>query len=399
MNAAPTLNMKRISILGSTGSIGVNALDVVRRLRERFEVVGLAAGRNVDLLREQALEFLPKIVSVADPQALSELRSDLEPAGIRVLCGEEGLLEIATHPEVDIVLSALVGAQGFLPTLKAISAGKDVALANKETLVVAGPIISREVARKNIRLLPVDSEHSAIWQCLQGEKKDTVRKLILTASGGPFLTRDVSSFSSITVNQALAHPNWRMGRKITIDSATLMNKGLEMIEAHYLFDEPPEKLEVIIHPQSVIHSMVEFIDGSVIAQLGISDMRMPIQFALTYPERWANDLPSVNLSQIGKLEFLDPDLQKFPCLKLAQNALRTGGTMTAVLNASNEVAVESFLNERIPFNCIPKIVEGAMEKHHPIADPSLDDVLEADRWARAEAGNAVMKMSLKDRRL
>ena len=384
--------MKRISILGSTGSIGVNALDVVRRLQDRFQIVGLAAGKNVELLRQQALEFHPKIVSVADSQGAANLRSELESSGIRVVCGEEGSVEVATHPDAGMVLSAMVGAKGFLPTLKAISAGKDVALANKETLVVAGPIISREVARKNTRLLPVDSEHSAIWQCLNGAKKDTVRKLILTASGGPFLERDLSSFDRITVNQALAHPNWRMGRKITIDSATLMNKGLEMIEAHYLFDEPPEKLDVIIHPQSVVHSMVEFIDGSVIAQLGISDMRMPIQFALTYPERWENDLPSMKLTEIRKLEFFEPDLQKFPCLKLAQDALKTGGTMTAVLNAANEVAVESFLAERIPFTGIFEIVESTMKKHNRIADPSLEDVLEADLWARTHAEESVIHM-------
>ncbi|MCI0413842.1 1-deoxy-D-xylulose-5-phosphate reductoisomerase [bacterium] len=384
--------MKRISILGSTGSIGVNALDVVRRLQDRFQIIGLAAGKNVELLRQQALEFRPKIVSVADSRGAIDLRSELESRGIRVVCGEEGSVEVATHPDTGIVLSAMVGAKGFLPTLKAISSGKDVALANKETLVVAGPIISREVARKNTRLLPVDSEHSAIWQCLNGAKKDTVRKLILTASGGPFLERDLSSFHTITVNQALAHPNWRMGRKITIDSATLMNKGLEMIEAHYLFDEPPEKLDVIIHPQSVVHSMVEFIDGSVIAQLGISDMRMPIQFALSYPERWENDLPSIKLTEIRKLEFFEPDLQKFPCLKLAQQALNTGGTMTAVLNAANEVAVESFLAERIPFSGICHIVESTMEKHNPVADPSLEDVLQSDLWARTRARESVVHM-------
>jgi 1-deoxy-D-xylulose-5-phosphate reductoisomerase len=384
--------MKQISILGSTGSIGVNALNVVRRLQDRFQIVGLAAGKNVELLRQQALEFHPKIVSVADSTAVTGLRAELEPNGTRVVCGQEGSVEVATHPDTVIVLSAMVGAKGFLPTLKAISAGKDVALANKETLVVAGPIISREVARKNTRLLPVDSEHSAIWQCLNGAKKNTVRKLILTASGGPFLERELSSFDKITVEQALAHPNWRMGRKISIDSATLMNKGLEMIEAHYLFDEPPEKLDVIIHPQSIVHSMVEFIDGSVIAQLGISDMRMPIQFALSYPERWENDLPSMKLTEIRRLEFFEPDLQKFPCLKLAQNALQTGGTMTAVLNAANEVAVESFLAERIPFTGICSIVESIMTKHSPVADPSLEDVLEADLWARTHAGESVVHM-------
>jgi 1-deoxy-D-xylulose-5-phosphate reductoisomerase len=386
--------MKQISILGSTGSIGVNSLDVIRRLQDRFQIVGLAAGKNVELLRQQALEFRPKIVSVADTEGVSALRAELEPKGTRVVCGQEGAVEVATHPDAGIVLSAMVGAKGFLPTLKAISAGKDVALANKETLVVAGPIISREVARKNTRLLPVDSEHSAIWQCLNGAKKDTVRKLILTASGGPFLERSLSSFDTITVDQALAHPNWRMGRKISIDSATLMNKGLEMIEAHYLFDEPPEKLDVIIHPQSVVHSMVEFIDGSVIAQLGISDMRMPIQFALTYPERWENDLPSMKLTEIRRLEFFEPDLQKFPCLNLAQYALKTGGTMTAVLNAANEVAVESFLAERIPFTAICNIVESTMTKHNRVADPSLEDVLEADLWARTHAGESVVHMQI-----
>ena len=384
--------MKRIAILGSTGSIGVNALDVVRRFRERFEVIGLSAGRNIELLREQALEFRPKIVSVAEYDGALELRSELKDLGIQVEHGEAGLIGVSTHADVQILLSALVGAQGFLPTLKAISAGKDVALANKETLVVAGPIISREVARMNTRLLPVDSEHSAIWQCLQGSKKEDVRKLILTASGGPFLFRDLASFDSITISQALAHPNWRMGRKITIDSATLMNKGLEMIEAHYLFDEPPEKLDIIIHPQSVIHSMVEFVDGSVLAQLGISDMRMPIQYALSHPERWENDLPSVKLTEIRNLEFFEPDLKRFPCLQLALEALRTGGTMTAVLNAANEVAVESFLTERIPFSGIHRIVEGTMEKHHVIPDPALEDVLEADRWARTLADRSVVQM-------
>lgn len=374
--------IKNISVLGSTGSIGVNTLNVVRQFPDRFNVRALGAGRNIELLKEQALEFRPKIVSVADQQLRKALLPQLEPEGIQVLCGQEGLAEVATYSDVQIVLSALVGAQGFLPTLKAISAGKDIALANKETLVVAGPIIADEVARTGVRLLPVDSEHSAIWQCLQGAGKETVRKLVLTASGGPFLQRDRSSFDSITISQALDHPNWRMGKKITIDSATLMNKGLEMIEAHYLFDEPIEKLDVIIHPQSIIHSMVEFVDGSVIAQLGISDMRMPIQLALTHPERWENDLPSINLTEIGRLEFFEPDLHKFPCLKLAQEALKTGGSMTAVLNAANEIAVESFLDDRIPFTSIPHVVEGTMEQHHPKSHPTLDDVLKADEWAR-----------------
>lgn len=381
--------MKRLSILGSTGSIGLNALEVVRHFPGRFEIIGLAAGRNFDRLRAQALEFRPKVVSVGEEGLARQLKSELQGEGIEVLCGEQGLIAVAAHPDAQIVLSALVGAVGFLPTLCAISAGKDVALANKETLVVAGPIIAEQAARNGVRLLPVDSEHSAIWQCLEGHKKETVRKLILTASGGPFLKREVSTFDAITVEQALQHPNWRMGRKITIDSATLMNKGLEMIEAHYLFDEPVEKLEVIIHPQSVVHSMVEYVDGSVIAQLGTADMKIPIQLALSYPERWENRLPSIQLAEVRTLEFLEPDLEKFPCLRLAQEALRLGGSMTAVLNAANEVAVESFLCERIPFNAIPQVVESVMEKHGVQAHPSLEDVLKADRWAREEAGGLV----------
>jgi 1-deoxy-D-xylulose-5-phosphate reductoisomerase len=384
--------MKKIAILGSTGSVGVNALDVVRHFPGCFQVTGLAAGRNVELIREQALEFRPKIVSVAEPAAATQLSSELKSEGIEVGCGEAGLIEIASSPDSDVVVSAMVGAVGFLPTLKAISCGKDVAIANKETLVVAGPIIASEAAKQKVRLLPIDSEHSAIWQCLEGQRKEAVRKLILTASGGPFLRRDVSSFHSITVKEALDHPNWRMGRKITVDSATLMNKGLEMIEAHYLFDEPASKLDVIIHPQSIVHSMVEFVDGSVIAQMGTADMRIPIQLALTYPERWENSLPSIDLCTIGSLEFYEPDLQKFPCLKLAHDALDLGGTMTAVLNAANEVAVESFLSERLPFSAIPQVVQSTMEKHEPRAYPVMEDVLEADRWAREIAGRFIAQL-------
>ena len=385
--------MKRISILGSTGSIGVNALDVVRQFKDRFQVIGLSAGRNVDLLRQQAIEFRPKIVSVTEEAAAAELRVQLKNTEIEICSGIEGPVAVATHPETQIVLSAMVGASGFLPTLRAISSGKDIALANKETLVVAGPIIAAEAARNHVRLLPVDSEHSAIWQCLQGASKQSVRKLILTASGGPFFRREFSTFGSITVDEALAHPNWRMGRKITIDSATLMNKGLEMIEAHYLFDEPHEKLEVVIHPQSVIHSMVEFVDGSVIAQLGTADMRTPIQYAFSYPERWANQLSPMNLTGLGKLEFFEPDVQKFPCLRLAHEALRTNGTMTAVLNAANEVAVENFLNGHLPFLAIPRIVEETMESHKNSQNPSLEEILDADHWARHKASEALQKLA------
>ena len=385
--------MKKISILGSTGSVGVNALAVIREFPGRFQVTGLGAGRNVQLLRAQALEFHPRIVSVSEPALAEQLSRDLRPEGIEVVCGEVGLVSIASDSQTELVVAAMVGAAGFLPVLKAISCGKDIALANKETLVVAGPIIAREVAKQKVRLLPVDSEHSAIWQCLEGQKRDAVRKLILTASGGPFLKRDRSTFRSVTVAEALDHPNWRMGKKITIDSATLMNKGLEMIEAHYLFDEPASKLDVIIHPQSIVHSMVEFVDGSVIAQLGTADMRIPIQFALTYPDRWENKLPSIDLSKIGSLEFFEPDLNKFPCLNLAHQALETGGTMTAVLNAANEIAVENFLLERLPFSSIPQIVDSTMQKHDIKTNPGLEDVLEADRWARSKAQSLIAQMA------
>ncbi|MCI0413793.1 1-deoxy-D-xylulose-5-phosphate reductoisomerase [bacterium] len=385
--------MRKIAILGSTGSVGVNALEVVRHFPGRFQVTGLGAGRNLDLLREQALEFRPRTVSISEPALAEQLSRDLRAEGIKVACGEAGLVAIASDPETELVVAAMVGAAGFLPVLGAISCGKDVALANKETLVVAGPIIAREVAQQKVRLLPVDSEHSAIWQCLEGQQRKAVRKLILTASGGPFFKREVSTFGSITVDEALVHPNWRMGKKITIDSATLMNKGLEMIEAHYLFDEPASKLDVIIHPQSVVHSMVEFVDGSVIAQMGTADMRIPIQLALTHPERWENSLPSIDLTKIGSLEFYEPDLNKFPCLKLAHQALNLGGTMTAVLNAANEIAVENFLTERIPFPSIPHVVESTMQKHDIKTNPGLEDVLEADQWARKIAQTFVAHMA------
>lgn len=385
--------MKRISILGSTGSIGVNALKVIRHFEGRFEVIGLGAGRNIELLREQALEFHPKLVSVGTEDLAEQLRADLAGEGIEVCSNEEGLIAVSTHPQTELVLSAMVGAIGFIPTLRAISSGKDVALANKETLVVAGPIIAEAVEKSKVRLLPVDSEHSAIWQCLEGTKKEAVRKLILTASGGPFFRRDIKSFDTIKVSEALDHPNWRMGKKITIDSATLMNKGLEMIEAHYLFDEPAEKLEVVIHPQSIVHSMVEFVDSSIIAQMGTADMRIPIQHALSYPDRWENDLPPMDLKRCRTLEFFEPDLTKFPCLKLAHEALSIGGTMTAVLNAANEIAVESFLAEIIPFNSIPVIVESTMEKHQTMSHPLLEDVLEADRWARERARESIAQIT------
>jgi 1-deoxy-D-xylulose-5-phosphate reductoisomerase len=384
--------MKRIAILGSTGSIGANTLDVVRHFPGRFEVAGLAAGRNTRVLLEQARELRPRIISAATAEQAAQLRTELAGEPIEVLSGQEGQIAVAADSGADLVVSAMVGALGFVPTLRAISKGKDIALANKETLVVAGPIIAREAAAHKVRLLPVDSEHSAIWQSLAGQKKEWVRRLILTASGGPFLNRDPATFDAITVSEALEHPKWRMGRKITIDSATLMNKGLEMIEAHFLFDEPADKLEVVVHPQSVIHSMVELHDGSIIAQLGTADMRIPIQLALTYPERWENRYPKIDFTQLRLLEFCRPDVERFPCLALARSALATGGTMTAVLSAANEVAVESFLEGKIRFTDIPRVVDDTMQRHNVRQDPGLEDVLESDRWARTTASFLVAKV-------
>lgn len=376
--------MKKISILGSTGSIGTSTLDVVRGHPDKFKVLALACGKNIQLVADQIAEFRPELVSVGREEDVAPLREKIG-SSVEVVFGEEGSVLVATHPEVEQVISGMVGAVGLVPTYAAIKAKKEIGLANKETMVVAGEFMNAAAKEAGVRILPVDSEHSAIFQCLQGETKKEIRRLILTASGGPFLEKPKEEFAAITVEQALKHPNWSMGAKITIDSATLMNKGLELVEARWLFDVPAEQLDVIVHPQSIIHSMVEFQDGSVLAQLGIPDMRIPIAYALSFPHRLVNDLPSLDLTQIGKLTFFKPDEEKFRCLYLAKQVLREAGTLAAVLNAANEVAVAQFLEKKIVFNQIPYVVEETLQAHQAVTPKTLDEILEADRWARQQA--------------
>ena len=376
------LLMKTISILGSTGSIGVNTLDVVRQNRDRFTVAAMVAGNNVELFAEQVKEFKPSLVSVFNPSRVSELKELLQGEDVEILCGEEGSIKVATHPDISLVVSAIVGSAGLVPSLAAIQSSKDLALANKETLVVAGELILRE-AKNKVNLIPIDSEHSAILQALNGEKKERIKKIILTGSGGPFRTFAKEQMASVTVKEALNHPNWTMGAKITIDSATMMNKGLEYIEAKWLFglDTP---VEIIVHPQSIVHSMIEFVDTSIMAQLGIPDMRVPIAYALTFPERMECALPTLDLAAIKQLTFEEPDYEKFPCIKLAQDSLEAGHSMPAVLNAANEVAVQAFLDEEIAFKEIAETIRIAMNNHKPHNIDSLEDVQSADRWARDE---------------
>ncbi|MBV8771027.1 MAG: 1-deoxy-D-xylulose-5-phosphate reductoisomerase [Deltaproteobacteria bacterium] len=375
--------MKTIAILGSTGSVGATTLDIVSRFPERFRVVAMAAGYNVELLAEQVRRFDPELVSVATPQLARELASRVKPKRPEILSGSEGAVEVATHSRAELVMSALVGALGLRPTLAAIRSGKDIAFANKEVLVVAGELITRAVRDSGVRLLPVDSEHNAVFQCLQGRPKSTVKRVILTASGGPFREWPAERFAWITVEDALKHPTWRMGNKITIDSATLMNKGLEVIEAHWLFDLDPEQISVVIHPQSVIHSMVEMVDGSVIAELAVADMAIPIAFALAYPERLElAHLKQLSLIDHVNLGFEEPDLTRFPCLRLGYEALRAGGTMPACLNAANEELVAGFLEGHTKFVDIPCHLETVMRRHRNYRAHSLEDLLEADQWAR-----------------
>jgi 1-deoxy-D-xylulose-5-phosphate reductoisomerase len=373
---------RNIAILGSTGSIGRNALEVISNFPDEFQVTYLAAHRNVDLLKEQIRRFKPAGVAMLSRTCAELLKGSIN-GSCEVLVGDDGLMELAGRPDVDIVLNALVGFAGLRPTLCAIEAGKDIALANKETLVVAGELIMSRVREKGVRLLPIDSEHSAILQCLRGESIDEVARLILTASGGPLLNTDKAEFETISVAQALNHPTWKMGNKITIDSATLMNKGLEVIEAHWLFGLPLEKIEVVIHPQSIIHSMVEFADGSVKAQMGMPDMKLPIQYALMYPRRPASICHRMDFERIHQMTFLKPDPDKFRCLALAREALQTGGTAPAVLNAANEVAVQLFLEERLPFASIPALIEESLSWHTPVHNITLDDVVRADNETRA----------------
>jgi 1-deoxy-D-xylulose-5-phosphate reductoisomerase len=379
-----TKRQKNIAILGSSGSIGKNSLEVIANFPDQFKVSYLTVNKNIDALYEQVRRFKPRGVVVLDECSASACKERVNGT-TEVLVGEEGLEEIVQRDDVDVVISSLVGFAGLKPTINAIKAKKKIALANKETLVVAGEIIMRLVEENGVTLIPVDSEHSAIFQCLVGESNSQIDKIILTASGGPFLSTTKDDLRRVTIQQALNHPNWKMGSKITIDSATLMNKGLEVIEAHWLFGLPADKIEVVIHPQSIIHSMVEFIDGSVKAQLGIPDMKIPIQYALTYPERALSKFVRIDFPKLREMTFFEPDLDRFQCLRLAFDALHTGGTMPAALNAANEIAVERFLDGKISFLQIPETICRTMEQHTTKSSPTLEDIIEADSSARTFA--------------
>lgn len=385
--------MKRLSILGSTGSIGKSALNLVDLYPGHFQVIALAASRSSQLLFEQALKYRPRIVALSDRAAAEDLRGRL-PGEIDVLSGLEGVREAATHPEVDTVLAGISGAAGLIPTYEALLSGKDVALANKETLVTAGEIIMELVRRENLNLLPVDSEHCGLHQCLRNSRMSEVHRLVLTASGGPFFSCSKEQLASVSVEEALNHPTWQMGPKITVDSATLMNKGLEVIEAHHLFGVAADQISIVIHPQSTVHSMVEFVDGSVLAQMSITDMRSAILYALAYPERWVSNLPRLELASLPVLEFFPPDLEKFPCIRLAYEALKNGRTYPAALNAANEIAVESFLRRTLPFPAIPEVIEEVLNDHNPSAARDIETVLQADREARKAAQDVVKSLAL-----
>jgi len=387
--------MKNLSIFGSTGSIGCNVLKIVEMFPERFAVKALAAKRNISLLSRQIERFHPEIAVVYDESSAVDLQNMLPSGtGVEIWYGEDGYKAAAAYQSVDMVVVSFVGASGLMPTLAAIEAGKNIALANKETLVMAGEIVVKRAALNGSKILPIDSEHSAIFQCISGNRREDVDKIFLTASGGPFLNLPRNEFGSIKPEAALNHPTWRMGKKISVDSATLMNKGLEIIEAKRLFGISHEMIEVVIHPQSVIHSMVSFKDGTVMAQLGIPDMIGAIAYALSYPERLALEQPLPDFVSIGALTFEEPDLEKFPCLALAYRACETDGTLPAVLNAANEAAVEAFLGKRISFLKIPEVIRGTMEQHTVITDPTLQDILQADRWAREQARDLISKASV-----
>ncbi len=385
--------MKKIVILGSTGSIGTNALDIIAKFPDMFQAVGLTAGTSVEKLEEQIRAFSPVAVAMADDAAAERLRARCKGLKTTILSGADGLRQIATMPEADLVISAIVGGAGLVPTLAAIKAGKFIALANKEPMVMAGRLMQDEARKHGVRIFPVDSEHSALFQSMEGHRAADILRLILTASGGPLWNMTKEQLQHVTVEQALNHPNWKMGNKITIDSATLMNKGLEVVEARWLFDIPASKIEVVVHRESIIHSLVEYQDRSVIAQLGLPDMRTPIAYAMNYPARIPLDLPSLNLARIGTLTFFDPDHDKFPCLRLGYEALRTGGTMPAVLNAANEVAVRAFLDRRIGFLGIAGTIRRTMDAHTPAEVATIEDALGADAWARAKAGEIVSSLS------
>jgi 1-deoxy-D-xylulose-5-phosphate reductoisomerase len=375
--------MKKISILGSTGSIGTQVLDVAKRLGEDIQIVGLAAHSNVKLLADQVNEFKPEAVCISDGSKAGELAELVKGSGARVVTGNEGWIELATLDSADQIVVSVAGTPGLLPTLAAIDAGKEIALASKEVLVAAGEIVTKRANQKGVNIVPIDSEHSAIFQCLNGEPKDRIEKILLTASGGAFKHLTKQEMADVTAAQALDHPTWKMGKKVTVDSATLMNKGLEIIEAKWLFGVEVDKIQVVIHPQSIVHSMVMYQDGSVIAQLGLPDMRLPIQYALLYPERFNSHLPRLDIIKTGQLTFFEPDFDRFPALKLAYAAAEAGGTMPAVMNAADEVAVGLFLGGKIKFLDIASLVEKTMEKHSPVPADSLETIQEADNWARA----------------
>ncbi len=377
--------MKSISILGSTGSIGQSTLSVVEKFPDRFKVVALAAGNNVELLEQQVRRFNPEVVSVVSPPAAEKLRGRLAGCKVHVLSGVEGMIQAAAAEEAQITVSAIVGTAGLVPTMAAIRSGKTIALANKEVLVTAGELVMAECRDRGVKLLPVDSEHSAIFQCLHAGADKDVRRLILTASGGPFRNLSKKELEKVTLGQALKHPNWSMGKKITIDSATLMNKGLEVIEARWLFDMQPDRIRVLVHPQSIVHSLVEYADGAVVAQLGMPDMKGPIAYALSYPERLDGVSPALDLAAVGTLTFEEPDRERFPCLGYAFDALQAGGSMPAVLSAANETAVKYFLEEKIGYTDIARVIRRTMDAHAPSPVRTVEDALRADLWARQEA--------------
>ncbi|MCM8794717.1 MAG: 1-deoxy-D-xylulose-5-phosphate reductoisomerase [Candidatus Omnitrophica bacterium] len=376
--------MKQVIVLGSTGSIGVNTLKVIQDHPEEFQVAGLAAGSRTDLLVEQAKIFKPRAVAVRDGSKAKELERALTGTGIRVLAGDDGVTELAAFAGADLVVVAITGAAALKPTLAAIEKGRSIGLANKETLVMAGELVMEQARRRGAAVIPIDSEHSAIFQCLHGHSRQEIRKILLTTSGGPLKDVPAEAFDRLTKSQVMNHPRWKMGPKITVDSATMMNKALEVIEARWLFDVPVQKVEVIVHPEAIVHSMVEFTDGSVLAQMGITDMRIPIQYAMSYPRRLSSSWPPLDLVEWKKLTFEAPKREKFPCLSFGYAASEEGGTAPAVLNAANEVCVLQFLEDGLPFVRIPRMIEKVLQAHQTVRHPSLDQILEADRWAREQ---------------
>jgi len=391
MKVRDLIMRKKIVILGSTGSIGQQTLEVIRKFSNEFEVVGLSGWENTDFLKEQISFFKPKIAVVKNEYTAKKIKKDLHNlSGIKILWGTDGLIRISTLEEADIIVVAITGIASLIPTFEAVKRGKNIALASKEALVVAGELLVKEAKLRNAKILPIDSEHSAILQCLKNEQKDSVEKIILTASGGALYNLTGTALENVSVEDALDHPTWKMGKKVTIDSATLMNKGLEVIEAKWFFNVPANKIEVVIHPQSYVHSMVQFIDGTILAQIGEHDMRIPIQYALFYPNRTVNNFPRLDLTKIGQLTFKKANFDKFPCIKLAYKALELGVTMPAVLNGANEIAVNAFLNSKISFLAIPIIIQNTMKEHKPKYNPNINDILDADYWAREKALNFCM---------